>query len=408
MAIVDLLTELAKARLEKADTEGELTGYNRLLNEVKDYLLKNHSQQVGLSLTDREKKQAVAQIIQDYLTGETGYLLPDLEKIKQYCIQEICGYGPLDDLLANPDINEIMVNNYQEIYIEINGQIQKTSRQFASEEQLINVVRKILAPVGRSLDLANPYVDARLADGSRLNAVLSPIAVHGTCVTIRKFPVRFYTPENLLELGTCSREMLDFLREAVNNRANMLLVGGTSSGKTSTLRSICAYIPSHERLVTIEDVDELKLKQLHPHVVSLEARKSKEFPITLYDLLLNALRMRPDRLIVGEVRGKEALELLEAMNTGHEGSMGTLHANNALQAIQRLVLMILRNSMDLNPELVMRLVCQTLDYIVTMKRLSNGKRVMLAITAVRGYHQGEPWLEDVFYFEEDRFYAASS
>lgn len=377
-----------------------------MLQEVKEYLLKNHSQLVGLSLTDQEKKRFVAQIIQDYLTGETGYLLPDLDKVKQYCIQEICGYGPLDDLLANPDVNEIMVNNFQEIYIEIRGRIEKTGRQFTSEDQLINVIRKILAPVGRSLDLAYPCVDARLADGSRLNAVLSSVAVHGTCVTIRKFPARFYKPADLLALGTCSEEMMDFLAAAINRRANILLVGGTSSGKTSTLRSLCAFIPEHERLVTIEDVDELKLKQLHPHVVSLEARKSKEYPVTLYDLLLNALRMRPDRLIVGEVRGKEALELLEAMNTGHEGSMGTLHANNAQQAIQRLVLMILRNGMDLSPELVMRLVCQTLDYIVTMIRLPDGKRIMQAITAVKGQRQGEAQLEEIFYFKEDRFYAA--
>ncbi|AVX40804.1 pilus assembly protein CpaF (plasmid) [Carboxydocella thermautotrophica] len=293
----------------------------RIVEEIKVYLADYHGNVFGQSVLDAEVKDRVKGIIQGYI-NENQISLPSmaLDELIEYCQTEICGFGPLDPPLKDPEVSEIMVNSYQEVYVEKNGKLELTDIKFQSDEQLVNIIRKILAPIGRNIDLSEPYVDAKLPGGSRVNAVLQPIALQGTNLTIRKFVKIDFTAQELLDLGTCSEEMLEFLELIVRYKGNFFVIGGTGSGKTSTLKFLTNYIPANERLVTIEDVEELRLKAANPnrHVISHEARKSRQNPVTLYDLLKNALRQRPDRIIVGEVRGPEALEMIEAMNTGHE------------------------------------------------------------------------------------------
>lgn len=413
MAKLDLLEEIYEAQ-QQADQEiimlrDRERGRNReaeaIVAEIKQYLADYQANLLSRSILDSQVKEQVSGLIQDHILKKL-YHVPGmtLEELLDYVRKEICGFGPLDPLLADESISEIMVNNYQEVYVERAGKIERTGVAFKSDEQLTNVVRKILAPIGRNIDLSEPYVDARLPGGSRVNAIISPLALNGTTVTIRKFSNVDFTAERLILNGTCSQEMVDFLAEMVRGRANILVIGGTGSGKTSTMKFCTGFIPPGERLVTIEDIEELRLRKNNPerHVISLEARKSREKPVTIYDLLVNCLRMRPDRIIIGEVRGKEALEMLEAMNTGHEGGLSTVHANGPLEAIKRLSLMIMRNGLDVQPSLVSELICDTVDLIIHQKRLpEDGSRKIIQITEVDGLMNGQPQLHDIFRFCQD-------
>ncbi|MHB1167335.1 MAG: CpaF family protein [Carboxydocellales bacterium] len=418
MANVDLLAEIYQAQ-QVEDRENTLlrlqekgqNGLKRLnqeanviVAEIKDYLADYHANILSKSILDTQVKHQVEQLIQDYIMKK---LLQapgmTLDELLDYVRKEICGFGPLDPLLADESITEIMVNNFQEVYVERRGKIEPTAVVFGSDEQLTNIVRKILAPIGRNIDLSEPFVDARLPGGSRVNAIISPLALNGTTLTIRKFSNVDFDAVRLIEFGTCSQEMIDFLELIVRGRANILVIGGTGSGKTSTMRFCTGFIPIAERLVTIEDIEELRLRKNNAqrHVISLEARKSRENPVTIYDLLVNSLRMRPDRIIVGEVRGKEALEMLEAMNTGHEGSMSTLHANGPGESIKRLALMIMRSGLDVEPNLIMELICDTVDVIVHQKRMpEDGSRKLIQITEVTGFANGQPQLQDIFRFNQ--------
>jgi pilus assembly protein CpaF len=418
MANVDLLAEIYRAqqiedreitllRLQEKGQNG-LKRLNQEANlivaEIKDYLADYHANILSKSILDTQVKQQVEQLIQDYIMKK---LLQapgmTLDELLDYVRKEICGFGPLDPLLADESITEIMVNNFQEVYVERRGKIEPTPVVFSSDEQLTNIVRKILAPIGRNIDLSEPFVDARLPGGSRVNAIISPLALNGTTLTIRKFSNVDFDAARLIEFGTCSQEMIDFLELIVRGRANILVIGGTGSGKTSTMRFCTGFIPIAERLVTIEDIEELRLRKNNAqrHVISLEARRSRENPVTIYDLLVNSLRMRPDRIIVGEVRGKEALEMLEAMNTGHEGSMSTLHANGPGESIKRLALMIMRSGLDVEPNLIMELICDTVDVIVHQKRMpEDGSRKLIQITEVTGFANGQPQLHDIFRFNQ--------
>lgn len=373
----------------------------RIVEDIKIYLADYHGNVFGQSVLDAEVKERVQVIIQSYIIdNQISVPSMTLDELIDYCQTEICGFGPLDPPLKDPEVSEIMVNNFQEVYVEKSGRLELTDIKFQSDEQLINIIRKILAPIGRNIDLSEPYVDAKLPGGSRVNAVIHPIALQGTNLTIRKFVKIDFTADELLELDTCSEEMLEFMELIVRYKGNFFVIGGTGSGKTSTLKFLTNYIPIEERLVTIEDVEELRLKPANSerHVISHEARKSRNNPITIYDLLKNALRQRPDRIIVGEVRGEEALEMIEAMNTGHEGSGSTFHANGSDDAITRLSIMLQRGGLDY--QIAREVISNTVDYIINQRRMIDGSRKIVEISQVDGYDldRKQPILKPIFEF----------
>ncbi|WP_456338679.1 CpaF family protein, partial [Fervidibacter sacchari] len=285
-------------------------------------------------------------------------------------INEILGYGPLQTLLDDPEVTEIMVNGPYQVYVERHGRIEMTSVRFRDERHLMRIIEKILLPLGKRVDERVPMVDARLPDGSRVNVVIPPISLNGPCVTIRKFSRDPFTMSDLISLGTLTPEAAQFLQAAVQAKLNILITGGTASGKTTLLNVLSAFIPNDERIITIEDTAELQLRQ--DHVVRLEARPPNiegVGEVTIRDLVRNALRMRPDRIIVGECRGGEALDMLQAMNTGHEGSMTTIHANNPREALSRLETMVLMAGMDLPVRAIREQIAGAIDLIVHMARL---------------------------------------
>jgi pilus assembly protein CpaF len=307
------------------------------------------------------------------------------------------------ELLRDPEITEIMVNGPNEVYIERKGRLElRPDIRFRDEHHLLNVINTILAPLGRRIDEDSPMVDARLPDGSRVNAVLPPVALKGPVLTIRRFRENPLTIDELLSFGTFSEEMLTFLAGCVQAKLNILVSGGTGSGKTTTLNVLSSFIPKHERIVTVEDTAELRLRQ--PHVVQLEARppnEDGEGEITIRDLVRNSLRMRPDRIIVGEVRGAEALDMLQAMNTGHEGSMTTIHANSPEDAFSRLETMVMWAGVQLPSHVIREQLVAALDIVIQQNRLIDGSRKIVAISEIQGVEDGHITLEDIFVFEQE-------
>ena len=313
---------------------------------------------------------------------------------------DILGYGPLDPLLADSTIDEIMCNGYDDIYVERRGKIERTDARFADETHYRQVIEKIVSAVGRRVDEGSPMVDARLPDGSRVNAILPPLAIHGPVMTIRKFAERPYTVTDLIGNSTLSMDAAVFLEACVRARLNVLISGGTGSGKTTMLNVVSSFIPDTERVITIEDAAELQLQQ--PHVVTLEARPPNaegRGAVTIRDLVRNALRMRPDRIIVGEVRGAEALDMLQAMNTGHEGSLTTVHANSPRDVVSRLETMVLMAGFDLPVRAIREQVASAVDLIVHVERLADGSRRLVAISEVQGTEGDVVTLQDLFTYE---------
>jgi pilus assembly protein CpaF len=313
---------------------------------------------------------------------------------------EALGLGPLERLLADPEINEVMVVDSDTIYVERRGKLTLSDSHFTDDERARAVVERIVTPLGRRIDESSPLVDARLKDGSRVNAVIRPIALRGTCITIRKFAKSPITDEKLVAMGAMTPQMLRFLRRSVVARKNIIVAGGTGSGKTTLLNALSAAIPSHERIVTIEDAAELKLAQ--PHVVSLETRPSNmegKGELSMRDLVKNALRMRPDRIMVGECRGGEALDMLQAMNTGHEGSMTTTHANSPREAITRLETLALMSGLDLPQSAIREQIATSVNLLVQVSRLSDGTRRITSVTECVGIDdQGVVELRPIFEF----------
>lgn len=296
---------------------------------------------------------------------------------------EIFGLGPIQEIMNSPEITEIMINGPGSIFVEQDGIINKTSVDFDTPEKIMQFVRRIIAPLNLRLDETSPMVDARLPDGSRLNAIIPPLCLNGPTVTIRKFKGKRYEAGDLVALGTMSQAVSEFLKDSVINRANILISGGASSGKTTMLNALCAFIPSGERIITIEDTAEIQIR--HDHVVSLESRPANiegRGAVTVRDLVRNALRMRPDRIIVGEVRGPEALDMLQAMNTGHPGSISTAHANSPEDLIYRLETMVMMSDLDLNLQAVRRQIGAAIDLIIHMERLPAGKRILKEVSTV--------------------------
>ncbi|MBN3039879.1 MAG: Flp pilus assembly complex ATPase component TadA [Candidatus Omnitrophica bacterium] len=354
----------------------------------------------------KELRKKAERIIANIISQEAGGFISSLEvrkKITKEILDEALAFGPLEDLLKQPEVTEVMVNNKDQVYIERNGKIYLTSKKFTGNEQVRIVIERILAPLGRRIDESVPYVDARLPDGSRVNAIIAPLSLTGPTLTIRKFArQRFYMDDLINRFGSLTPEMAQFLDACVKARKNILVSGGTGSGKTTFLNILSSFIPETERIVTIEDSAELKLDQTH--WVRLESRPPNiegRGEITIRDLFRNTLRMRPDRIIVGEVRSNEVIDMLQAMNTGHDGSMSTIHANTTHDVLIRLDSMILMSGVELPIRAIREMIASALDVIVQTARMSDGSRKVVAITEVVGMLDDmHVNLQDIFYYRQ--------
>ena len=341
-------------------------------------------------------KEQIAELLKDIAIG---WEAEEEEKFVKELIDEITGCGPLQELLDNPNITEIMVNRFDDVWIEENGKIRKTQIRFDDDRHVLNVVGRIIEPLGRRLDESSPMVDARLPDGSRINAARTPVTIDGTAVTIRKFGKRLSMQE-LIELGSLSTGAAEFLNHVVRGGLNVLVTGGTGSGKTSLLNCLSAYVPADERIITIEDAAELQLQQ--PHVVRLETRPPNvegKGAIGIRQLVINSLRMRPDRIVVGEVRGGEALDMLQAMNTGHEGSLTTIHANSPQDALNRLENLVMMAGEDLPHHVVREMIARAIQVIVHTDRDIDGSRKVTHIVEVQGIKDGRIDEKAVYHYD---------
>jgi pilus assembly protein CpaF len=325
----------------------------------------------------------------------------ELSLVLDALTKELSGLGPLQELIDDPDIEDILINGPDVVYVSRHGKLTRSQVRFSDEEHLLRIVRRILAPVGRRLDESSPMVDARLVDGGRVNAIIPPLALDGTTVSIRKFRQDPLTPEKLVTLGSFDRAMLQLLQDAVLARCNILVSGGTSSGKTSLLNALALFMPKHERIITIEDTAELSLN--HPHVVRLETRPGGfdgQGQVTGRDLMRNSLRMRPDRVVVGEVRGGEVLEMLQAMNTGHDGSMGTIHASSPRECLYRLEMLAGFAGFQGSELSLRRQIANAIDFIVQVNRLPDGSRRVVSITEVTGVNETTYITQELFKFND--------
>ncbi len=347
-------------------------------------------------------RQQVEDIFNTILDSE-NIVLTRTERARMFesIAADILGFGPLETLLNDPEISEIMVNGPRNVYVERKGKLTKSDVIFNNDEHVMRVIDRIISPLGRRCDESSPMVDARLPDGSRVNAVIRPISLVGPCLSIRKFKKEGITVEDMIRFGTLSREMAEFLSACVRARLNIVVSGGTGSGKTTTLNALSSFIPEDERIITVENAAELQLRQ--DHVVTLESRPPNvegKGEISIRDLVINCLRMRPERIVVGECRGGEALEMLQAMNTGHDGSMTTLHANAPRDAIARIETMVLMAGMDLPVRAIREQIASAINVIVQQARLKDGSRKIINITEVQGMEGDVVVLQDVFVFEQ--------
>ncbi|WP_110514244.1 CpaF family protein [Herpetosiphon llansteffanensis] len=354
------------------------------------------------STNETKIRQTVEDLLSTVLDSE-NIVLSRVERLQlvESLMSDIVGLGPLDSLLKDDSISEIMVNGPNKIYIEQRGKLTLSGTTFIDDEHAMRVLYRIVSPLGRRVDESSPMVDARLKDGSRVNAVIRPISLIGPVITIRKFSKKPLGPEDLVRFGAISREMMDFLSASVRARINVVVSGGTGSGKTTLLNVLSSFIPEDERLITVENAAELQLQQ--DHVISLESRTANiegKGEISINDLIINCLRMRPERIIVGECRGGETLAMLQAMNTGHEGSMTTLHANTPRDAIARIETMCLMSGMDLPLKAIREQVASAIELIVQQARLKDGSRRVMAISEVTGMEGDLVVLQDIFVFEQ--------
>ncbi len=337
------------------------------------------------------------------IVEEEGLALTRAERVRmlEQITDEIIGLGPLEPLLRDETVTEVMVNGPRQVYIEREGRIEMTNVVFQNEDHVMRIIDRIIAPIGRRIDEASPMVDARLHDGSRVNAIIPPLSLVGPVLTIRKFATSPFQVDDLIRFGTATAEMFEFLRACVQARLNLFVSGGTGSGKTTTLNVLSSFIPDDERIITIEDAAELQLRQ--EHVVTLESRPSNiegKGAVPIRELVRNALRMRPDRIVVGEVRSGEALDMLQAMNTGHDGSMSTGHANSPRDMLARLETMVLMAGVDLPLRAIREQTAAAVDLIIHQNRLKDGTRKIVAITEVQGMEGDVIVMQDVFVFEQ--------
>lgn len=410
MGLADRLGKVAGApaagsTVESREYEARYGQFDRLKRAVHAKLVDRLGPRLyGGDIDKAELQEAVFDVLQDALQDEEERPLSaaDRARVVQEIVDDILGLGPLEPLLRDPTVTEIMVNTFDEIFIERGGRISPTSLRFASERHLREIIDRIVSQVGRRVDESSPMVDARLADGSRVNAVVRPIAVNGTALTIRKFAKEPYTVRDLISMGTLTPASADFLRDAVVGRRNILISGGTGSGKTTTMNVLSSFIPLDERIITIEDAAELQLEQ--PHVVRLESRPPNiegVGEISIRDLVRNSLRMRPDRIIVGEVRDAAALDMLQAMNTGHDGSLSTVHANSPRDALSRIETMVMMAGLDLPVSVIRDQIASAIDLVVHEARLRDGSRHIMEISEIVGVEGSIISMQTIFAFEYD-------
>lgn len=390
--------DFKKSKEEESNmTDYEVFKDKKLLDELRKKIIEH--------LID--KNIPSGKYLDDFINDEIdtcleGYDLTNLERNHIYNLinDEINGYGPISELLNDKNITEIMVNGPKDVYVEIEGKLVKDeSISFINDEHIIRTIQRLIQPLGRTIDTTNPMVDSRLSDGSRINAVIPPLSVNGPIITIRKFKRNMTSIDDLLRVGTLTTEMAVFLEAAVKGKLNIIVCGGTGSGKTTLLNIISSFIGENERIITIEDAAELKLEQ--NHVISLETRTvnyNTSAAITIRDLVINALRMRPDRIIVGECRGKEAFDMLQAMNTGHDGSLTTLHANGSMDALNRLETMVLMSGMDIPIIAIREYIENAIDLVINIERMHDGKRKITNISEVVGIENSMIKLNPIFEF----------
>ncbi|WP_095988622.1 ATPase, T2SS/T4P/T4SS family [Cystobacter fuscus] len=402
-----LASALAKNR-KRIDPRVE--AYTRLQKEIHDRLIeyldlrRMDMDRLGDDELWRRTEKAISDII-DQMEAD-GELPPevDREELLTDVINEALGLGPLEAFLASDEISEIMVNHANQIYIERKGKLVLSEKTFSSNQAVLGVIERIVAPIGRRIDESSPLVDARLKDGSRVNAIIPPLALKGPCITIRKFKKDSLKIQDLIKFKTVTAQMAEFLEMCVKARKNIVISGGTGSGKTTTLNIISSFIPEDERIVTVEDAAELQLPQ--DHWVQLESRPPNlegKGAITIRDLVKNCLRMRPDRIVVGECRAGETLDMLQAMNTGHDGSLTTLHANTPRDAIARLETMVLMSGMELPVKAIREQIASAVHIIVQQTRFSDGTRKICFITEIAGMEVDIVTLQDIFYYKQEGF-----
>jgi pilus assembly protein CpaF len=353
------------------------------------------------AMSDEQLRKETERFIREIIAEQSADIPPQLDRelLCKQVLNEAVGLGPLEELLEDDSVSEIMVNRFDEIYIERGGRLMKYPLTFTGDRAVMGVIERIVAPLGRRIDESSPMVDARLKDGSRVNAIIPPLALKGPTITIRKFAKRKLSAEDLVRFGSVSPEMAEFLRVCVEFRKNIIVSGGTGSGKTTLLNILSNFIPAAERVITVEDAAELKLH--HEHLISLEARPSNvegKGAVHIRDLVKNTLRMRPDRIVVGECRGAEALDMLQAMNTGHEGSLTTLHANTPRDGLARLETMILMAGMDLPLTAIREQIASAVDLIVQQTRFACGTRMVTSITEIAGMESGKIQIQELFRF----------
>ena len=375
----ELKMKIQNGVIEELDIDfSEISENNEEVKQKIDYIVSKHIEKESLNMTNSQKK-----------------------KVKEELLDEIIGFGPITGLLSDNNVTEIMVNGPDHVYIEKSGKLVLTDAKFKNDNHVLHVIKKIVAPIGRRIDESSPMVDARLPNGSRVNAIIPPLAIDGPSITIRKFAEDPFKIEDLIRFGTLTSKMGALIKNCVEGRLNIVVSGGTGSGKTTTLNVLSSFIPNDERIVTIEDAAELQLSQ--EHVVRLETRPINvegKGEVSIRDLVKNSLRMRPDRIIIGEVRSGEALDMLQAMNTGHDGSLTTGHANTPRDMLSRLETMVLMSGMNLPIKAIRDQVASAIDVIVQQSRLMDGSRRITHITEVQGMEGDVIILQDIFRFEQ--------
>ena len=394
-------SKLTELRVRRQPTAAKRDAYMDLKTRVQERLIAELDPSMEVSRTD-EVRGNIEELF-DAVLAEEGIILSRAERQRLFeqIAAEILGFGPLEPLLKDPTVTEIMINGPKNVYVERSGKLERVSTLFEDDDHVMRIIDRIVAPLGRRVDESSPTVDARLPDGSRVNAVIPPISLVGPTLTIRKFSKIPLTIEDLIDYGSITPEVVEFLKACVFARKNLVISGGTGSGKTTLLNILSSFIPNDERIVTIENAAELQLRQ--EHVVTLESRPPNiegRGEVSIRDLVINCLRMRPDRIVVGECRGAEALDMLQAMNTGHDGSLTTAHSNSPRDTLARLETMVLMAGMDLPVRAIREQIASAVDVIVHESRMRDGTRKVVNVTEVQGMEGDVIVLSDIFMFEQ--------
>ncbi len=396
-----LRTKVPDKMIHRAPSTAQKDAFKDLKERIQDKLVAELDPAMDVSRTD-EVRRTIQDMYDQILTQENIILSrSERERLFEGIVAEILGFGPIEVLLSDEAVSEIMVNGPDKVFVERKGKLSLTNISFEDNEHVMRVIDRIVSPLGRRIDESSPYVDARLPDGSRVNAIVPPLALNGPVLTIRKFEKDPLTIDDLVRFGSMSSEVAEFLRACVISRLNIVVSGGTGSGKTTLLNVLSSFIPNDERIITVENAAELQLRQ--EHVVTLESRPANiegKGEVTIRDLVINTLRMRPDRVVVGECRGGETLDMLQAMNTGHDGSLTTAHANSPRDMLSRLETMCLMAGMDLPIRAIREQIASAVDLIIQQSRMRDGSRKVINVTEIQGMEGDVIVMSDIFSFEQ--------